>query len=265
MAEIDKNEVAISIREAIQDSPKKSKRVLLKTLLKMFGHKTRQRHWIEAMDKSITELGVFISPPLADVERDGWVVLSVVTDPQLPVGDFSPKEQLDAEGNKQDIVPDAWLATISSKSFNSEKEVEIRFVLPLLERLGYSEEDRADGYPVEQVVGVRKTKTEADFVLFNGLNRSKDSALLVVEAKNVGKKLADHIGQARSYAMFLGTPYFLVTNGDDIRVFLYRSPIESDVEVFKSTRRDIASTFPTLFNLVSQQAIIEYKQRRATV
>jgi len=264
MAAIDKTQVANSIREAIEDSPKKSKRVLLKTLLKMFGHKTRQRHWLEAMDKSITEAGVMISPPLTDVERDGWVVLSV-TEPQLPVGDFAPKEHVDAEGNRKELTPDVWLETIASKSFNSEKEVEIRFVLPLLERLGYSEEDRADGYPVEQVVGVRKTKTEADFVLFNGRNRSKDSALFVVEAKNVGKNLADHIGQARSYAMFLGTPYFLVTNGDDIRAFLYRSPIESDVEVFKSTRRDISSTFHTLFNLVSKQAVIAYKQRRATV
>jgi hypothetical protein len=264
MAEIDKTQVASSIREAIENSPKKSKRVLLKTLLKMFGHKTRQRHWIEAIDKCITEAGVLISPPLVEVERDGWVVLSV-TDPQLPVGDFSQEDQEDSEGNNRDLAPDVWLTTISLKSFNSEKEVEIRFVLPLLERLGYSEEDRADGYPVEQVVGVRKTKTEADFVLFNGLNRSKDSALMVVEAKNVGKKLADHIGQARSYAMFLGTPYFLVTNGDDIRVFLYRSPIESDVEVFKSTRRDISSTFSILFNLVSKKAIIEYKRQKATV
>jgi len=264
MAEIDKTQVASSIREAIEDSPKKSKRVLLKTLLKMFGHKTRQLHWIEAMSKCIAEAGILISPPLVEVERDGWVVLSV-TEPQLPVGNFSLKDKEDMAGNNQGLDPDAWLITISSKSFNSEKEVEIRFVLPLLERLGYLEEDRADGYPVEQVVGVRKTKTEADFVLFNGLNRSKDSALMVVEAKNVGKKITDHIGQARSYAMFLGTPYFLITNGDDIRVFLYRSPIESDVEVFKSTRRDISSTFSVLFNLVSKKAIIEYKRQRATV
>lgn len=264
MAVIDKKQVASSIREAIEDSPKKSKRVLLKTLLKMFGHKTRQRHWIEAIDKCITEVGVLISPSLVEVERDGWVVLSV-TNPKLPVGDFSLKNHEDTEGYNQGIDPDSWLTTISLKSFNSEKEVEIRFVLPLLERLGYSEEDRADGYPVEQIVGVRKTKTEADFVVFNGLNRSKDSALMVVEAKNVGKKLTDHIGQARSYAMFLGTPYFLVTNGDDIRVFLYRSPIESDVEVFKSTRRDISSTFSVLFNLVSKKAIIEYKRQKATV
>ncbi len=88
---------------------------------------------------------------------------------------------------------------------------------------------------------------------------------MVVEAKNVGKRIADHIGQARSYAMFLGAPYFLITNGDDIRVFLYRSPIESDIEVFKSTRRDIASTFSVLFNLVSKIAVIEYKRQKATV
>jgi hypothetical protein len=262
MAELDKTQVANSIHEAIKDSPKKSKRVLLKTLLKMFGHKTRQRHWIEAMDKSLTESGILVSPSLVEVARDGWVVLSV-TDPQLPVA--FPKDHGDNAENNQGLTQDSWLDTISSKSFNSEKEVEIRFVLPLLERLGYSEEDRADGYPVEQVVGVRKTKTEADFVLFNGLNRSKDSALMVVEAKNVGKKLADHIGQARSYAMFLGTPYFLVTNGDDIRVFLYRSPIESDVEVFKSTRKDISSTFSALFSLVSKKAIIEYKRQKTTV
>lgn len=263
MADIDKAQIAASIREAIGDSSKKSKRVLLKTLLKMYGHKTRQRHWIEAIDASLVAEGVLISPPLAEVERDGWVVLSV-TDPHLPVGDFAHKEHADANGNKQDIAPDVWLSTISTKTFNSEKEVEIRFVLPLLERLGYSEEDRADGYPVEQIVGVKKTRTEADFVLFNGLNRSKDNALLVVEAKNVGKKIADHIGQARSYAMFLGTPYFLVTNGDDIRVFLYRSPIESDVEVFKSTRLDIAKTFTTLLNLAGREAVIEYKRRKAT-
>jgi len=87
---------------------------------------------------------------------------------------------------------------------------------------------------------------------------------MVVEAKKIGKNLNDHIGQARSYAMFLGTPYFFITNGDDIRVFLYRSPIESDVEVFKSTRQDIASTFSSLFNLVSKKAIIEYKRKKAT-
>lgn len=259
-----KDEVAASIREAIADSSKKSKRILLKTLLKMFGHKTRQRHWIEAMEQSLVSAGVLVSPKMESVERDGWVTLSV-TDPSLPVGQFMPAQDAAKDAKSHADQADAWLCAVASKVFNSEKEVEIRFVLPLLERLGYTEEDRADGYPVEQVVGVRKTKTEADFVLFNGLNRSKDSALLVVEAKNVGKQLADHVGQARSYAMFLGTPYFMVTNGNDIRVFLYRSPIESDVEVFKATRGDLPKTFPALYNLISKPAVIEYRQKRSAV
>lgn len=156
-----------------------------------------------------------------------------------------------------------WLSTVASKQFGSEKEVEIRFVIPLLDRLGYGEDDRADGYPVDQVVGVRKIRTEADFVLFDGRNRTRDNALLVVEAKSAGKRLADYVQQARSYAMFLGTPYFLVTNGDDIRVYLYRSPIESDIEVYRVSRGDLAATFPALFNLIGKPAIIEYKRRRS--
>ncbi len=250
-------EVAEAIRSAIADTPKKSKQVLLKTLLKQFGHKTRQKHFIEAMAQALADAGILVSPALEAVQRDEWVRLSV-TDPALPIADFAGE---DKEAGKVEIDP--WLSTVALKEFASEKEVEIRFVIPLLERLGYDEDDRADGYPVEQVVGVRKTRTEADFVLFEGRNRSKNSALMVVEAKAVGKNLTDHVHQARSYAMFLGTPYFMVTNANEIRVFLYRSPIESDVEVYRSSRGDLPKTFDDLFNLVSKSAIVEYKRRRA--
>lgn len=253
-------EVSEAIRSAISETPKKSKQVLLKTLLKHYGFKTRQKHYIDGMHAALHAVGVIMNPDIRTIGRDDWVRLSV-TDPNLPVGDFSAASNSLPDTGK-DLDP--WLAGIADKQFASEKEVEIRFVIPLLDRLGYSEDDRADGYPVEQVVGVRKARTEADFVLFDGRNRSKDSALLVVEAKNVGKNLSDHIQQARSYAMFLGTPYYLVTNADEVRVFLYRSPIESDVEVFKASRRDLLATFGTLFNLISKPAIVEYKRRRAS-
>lgn len=249
-------DVAEAIRAAIHDSPKRSTQILLKTLLKQFGHKTRQKHFIEAMGHALSSAGVLVTPALETVQRDDWVRLSV-TDPALPIADFAG-EQRDA--GKPEIDP--WLSSIASKDFASEKEVEIRFVIPLLERLGYDEDDRADGYPVEQVVGVRKSRTEADFVLFDGRNRSRNSALMVVEAKAVGKNLTDHVHQARSYAMFLGTPYFMVTNANEIRVFLYRSPIEADVEVYRSSRSDLPKTFSDLFNLVSKSAVVEYRRRR---
>lgn len=254
-------EISEAIRSAISETPKKSKQILLKTLLKHYGFKTRQKHYLDAMYNSLMSSGVIMNPDIRTVGRDDWVRLSV-SDPNIPVGDFSSASTV-MGGEAQ--TTDPWLTGIAEKQFASEKEVEIRFVIPLLERLGYTEDDRADGYPVEQVVGVRKARTEADFVLFDGRNRSKDSALLVVEAKNVGKNLSDHIQQARSYAMFLGTPYYIVTNADEVRVFLYRSPIESDIELYKASRRDLPGTFTTLFNLISKPAIIEYKRRRATI
>ncbi len=254
-------EISEAIRSAISETPKKSKQILLKTLLKHYGFKTRQKHYLDAMHDSLVSSGVIMNPDIRTVGRDDWVRLSV-SDPNIPVGDFSAASAV-MGGEAQ--TTDPWLTGIAEKQFASEKEVEIRFVIPLLECLGYTEDDRADGYPVEQVVGVRKARTEADFVLFDGRNRSKDSALLVVEAKNVGKNLSDHIQQARSYAMFLGTPYYIVTNADEVRVFLYRSPIESDIELYKASRRDLPATFSTLFNLISKPAIIEYKRRRATI
>lgn len=260
---VDYTAIATAIRDTIAETPRKSKRVLLKTLLRHFGHKTRQKHWLDEMEKSLADVGLIVSPPLNDTKRDDWINLSF-TDPVLPVADFhsGPIGDLNT-GNASSSDYDPWFADITTRVFGSEKEVEIRFVVPLLNRLGFSEDDRADGYPVEQVVGVKRSKTEADFVLFDGRNRTKDNALLVVEAKALGKNLADHISQARSYAMFLGTPYFLVTNGDEIRVFLYRSPIESDVEVFKAKRQDLAQTFGALYNFISREAIIAYKRKRA--
>lgn len=64
--------------------------------------------------------------------------------------------------------------------------METRFILPLLERLGHEEEDRADGYTVEIYEGVRKATEEEDFVLFDGPSRIRDNALLVIEAKGAG-------------------------------------------------------------------------------
>jgi hypothetical protein len=260
MTEQNHGAVSEAIRSAVFENPKKSKRILLKTLLGHYGFKTRQKHFIDTIHDNLVSLGVILSPDIRTIGRDDWVTLSV-TDPNLPLEDFSANSALEGDHSQG---CDPWLAGIAGKHFSSEKEVEIRFVIPLLDRLGYTEDDRADGYRVEQVVGGRKAKTEADFVLFDGRNRSKDSSLLVVEAKNFGENLSAHIQQARSYAIFLGTPYYLLTNGDEIRVFLYRSPIESDVEVFKVSRRDLPETFSALFNLISKPAVVEYRRRRAT-
>ncbi|MFC4637691.1 type I restriction enzyme HsdR N-terminal domain-containing protein [Deinococcus hohokamensis] len=245
------------IRAALDATPKKARRILLKTLLKEFGFKVRSPERLQRITEGLTAVRIVLSPELTECERDGWVTLSLI-EPQLPVADADPTVT-------EDFSQDPWFDEIQSKVFASEREVEIRFILPLLERLGYREEDRADGFPVDIVVGVRKTRAEADFVLFDGARRDPGSALLVVEAKRSGKRLSDAVGQARSYAMFLSSPYYLLTNGDELRVYLYRSPIEADVELLITTRATLRDAFAELHRLISRPATVEYRRVMAAL
>lgn len=257
----DLNEVVEEIKGAIESTPKKAKRILCKTLLKECGFQVKTKDRAELLMKTFSEAGITITPGLIECDRDDWIALTILQ-PNIPVHNITPGESLITEKEVEATVDNLWFSELLTKTFDSEKEVEIRFILPLLERLGYTEDDRADGYPVEIYEGVRKTTKEADFVLFDGRNRSKDNTLLVIEAKAVGKKLTDYIGQARTYAIWLGTPYYMVTNGDEIRVYLYRSPIESDVEVFTGKRNKLRESFRDLYNLISKKAIIEYQKRK---
>lgn len=51
-----------------------------------------------------------------------------------------------------------------------------------------------------------------------GTSRAKEDALLIVEAKKTDRILTDDsVGQARAYALWLSTPFYLVTNGDEVR------------------------------------------------
>jgi hypothetical protein len=206
----DVDEILMDIKGAIESSPKKSKRILCKTLLTNLGFKAKTKERSEVLMNKFDELGIFITPSLLECNRDEWLTLSV-TEPKIPVATIDEKDEVKFTEVYQDDNIDKKIDEITLKDFDTEKEVEIRFVLPLLSLLGYSEKDRADGYPVNIYTGVKKSVKEADFVLFNGKNRAEDNALLVIEAKSVGKKLDKHIHQARSYAMWLGTPYYLVT------------------------------------------------------
>jgi hypothetical protein len=60
----------------------------------------------------------------------------------------------------------------------------VGLVVPLLARLGYSEEDRYDGMPVPAAHGSRATTLVIDFALFNAdLEALRNQPLLIVEAK----------------------------------------------------------------------------------
>jgi hypothetical protein len=76
--------IAEAIQAAISDTHKKSRQIMLKTLIKQFWYKTRQKHFLEVIHNTLSEAGILIRPDVRTVEREDWVRLTV-TDPTLPV------------------------------------------------------------------------------------------------------------------------------------------------------------------------------------
>jgi hypothetical protein len=97
-----------------------------------------------------------------------------------------------------------------------EVEVEAKFVLRLLQFLGYDDEDLElrTSVPVQQ--GSKPTRIEADWVVRD----DQDRALMVVEVKAPDVALGEAVReQARSYAFRLGAPVYLVTNGTELQIY----------------------------------------------
>ena len=90
----------------------------------------------------------------------------------------------------------------------SEREVEMHFVSPLFEWLGYSQEQEAAGFGFVMWEGVRQHHAEADLLYFAGdvHDTEKGDPLVLVECKAAGKGPDVGLGQARSYAFWLKRP-----------------------------------------------------------
>ncbi len=96
--------------------------------------------------------------------KDEWLVLSYV-EPELP-----PAASQAVVPPNIPTPPDSWFDLMARRLFESEREVEYYFIVPLLEHLGYEEDDLAIGFPIQMYEGVKKVNKEADCVLFNGAN-----------------------------------------------------------------------------------------------
>ena len=262
------SDVVDDIHESILATPKHQRRLRSKTFWANFGYAKRTADRIERVQQELKQRGIAVNLGDAELGSEGkeeWIVLTVFEPGPPPPGTVGP------DSSKDVPTPDErWFRTIETRIFESEREVEYYFIVPLLERLGYEEDDLAIGFPVQMYEGVKKVNKEADFVVFNGSNgtagtdlpfsRSKADALLVVEAKKTGKILTeDAVSQARSYAMWLTTPYFLVTNGEEVRVYNFRGAVQPDVLLMNFNRVDLRDRWPLLYQTLNKADVIRYK------
>jgi hypothetical protein len=253
-------EVIDEIYQSVMATPRHQRRLLSKTLWDRFGFKYRSQDRVEQVRRALTErcLMVNLDDKMFGKEpRDEWIVLTYVEPPLPTAGSVSP-----VMGSVLPLPTDSWFATMATRVFESEREVEYYFIMPLLEKLGYEEDDFAIGFPVSMYGGTKRETKVADCVVFNGKERSKEAALVIVEAKKTGKQITeDTTGQARSYATWLSTPYYLITNGDDIRIYLFRGAVLPDVSVMTFTRAELRENWEMLCRTLTKPAVVNYKER----
>lgn len=139
----------------------------------------------------------------------------------------------------------------------NEADVETRLILPLLHHLGYTDDDIASKYPVVFQEGRRGRRHEADYVVFDGAVHSRDTSLLVVEAKGPNETLENGMAQGASYAANLRAPFLLLTNGRDFELWQLQISAESQRVLFGPVS-SIASNLGELDLLISKAAAIRY-------
>ena len=194
------SDVVEDIFQSILATPKQQRRLRSSTFWDKFGFKRRTEDRIQQVKEALRQRNIVLNVGL-DVgdsafddttfgteSKHEWLVLSHVVDVPKPI--IVPPQPIPTPS-------DSWFDLMARRVYESEREVEYYFVVPLLEQLGYEEDDLAIGFPVQMYEGTRKVNKEADFVLFNGLSRTKEDALLVVEAKRTAKIMTeDAVGQA---------------------------------------------------------------------
>ena len=254
MAKKTEADVALEMYESVRQSNNKQKRLKSSTFWGLFNVKARRKTVVERIESIIDQqdlrIAVKSGATFGEESRADWIILTLKL-PEPPGTSEHPPEWPSAE----------WFEMMQTRLFESEREVEAFFIAPLLENLGYDYDDIVIGYSVEMFKGVRKIRTEADFVVFNGPCREKEDVLLVIEAKKSDKGISvDHIGQAKSYAQELLPACYIVSNGQQIIVFQFNGMLAPDERVLDFDRVQLRGRWADLYNYTCKEATIQRKQ-----
>ena len=109
---------------------------------------------------------------------------------------------------------------MSAPRLSTEEDVKVKFLLPYLRRLGYSEECIDYEVAITVQEGRKRKRIFADVVVY--ASDSRAAPILLCETKHPREPLSKEVrDQAISYARLLDkiSPLALITNGSQIQVF----------------------------------------------
>lgn len=263
MTKISIEEIADKLAHEVLKSGK-SKQLKVKTLLAHFEYKKRTEDCALKITELLAGRNILLSPSIMKF-GDTW---NLKLDDRVNLLE-RPREIEEKQNDTEkieiyDYQHDVWFEEIQIKQFLTEKEVENKFIIPLLKRLGFDEDDRYDGMPVKANNGSRKTVLEIDFALFNSKNINLiNQALLIVEAKKEKRldkavELENAQNQVKSYAFWSSCSFGLLTDSKTVQVIgLSQSNIGMEV-VFHCNRGELKEKFIGLYKLISKDSLSKH-------
>jgi hypothetical protein len=231
-------------------------RMLSKTFWAQFGIKRRTKVRTDAIRNEMVKHGLSILIESEEFGKEAdqqWLIIRYI-----PIS----------------VPDDDWFKSMSQKIFESEKEVEIFFITPLFQKLGYAEEDFCFGFPItvpdkfKTVFEKRGHPKFLDLVIFDGTDRSLQNAMIVVEAKK-----SDHIDLEKSfkslntaddeskiYTYLIGSACRRVaTNGDDLLIYDL-SQKGNNSSVLKMHRSELLERWQELYMILGKPIVQESKK-----
>ena len=249
-------ETILEIYQSVFQSDEKQKRLKSTTFWKLFSIKSRQKRLVEKIMMLADQQGLRISVKSGDTfgeeHDDDWIIISLSID--------QPKI-VPLHSSQIKTPPREWFELIRTRKFESEREVESYFITEILEKLGFMYDDIVIGYPLQMFKGVQKMVAEADFALFRNEGREKKDILMVVEAKKNDKGITvEHISQVQSYAKELLPSYYLITNGEQIKVYTFNGLLAPDECVLDFNRSSIEEKWNEFYGYICKEATIKRKE-----
>jgi hypothetical protein len=239
-------EVVETIRQSIEVSQRRSRRVRAHRFKELFGFQALSAQRRELIERLLADAGIVVQPALGEAGRDDWLVLSMPTLAVVPEARPDPRPSAE------------WFDHLQSVRPATEREVEMHFASPLFrDGLGYREEQEAAGYGIQVIQGVRREHVEADLVYFadDKHDPEKGQPLVLVECKRPGRPHDLAAGQARSYSLWVLPAYYVVTDAETVSVWDYQGAIAPDVKVMEFRQSELDRKFDDLYARLNPAAV----------
>lgn len=155
------------------------------------------------------------------------------------------------------------IVEFSKSTVQSEAEVRSKFIVPLIEWLGYPVEYRAEEFPIHSFENTKGIKAKtADFLLFDDsgfashrTNATSDlewvrtHSLLIFEAKKAGQ-MPKTLEQPLYYSVFSKSVAYLISDGNYIKGRIY-NPANSDADIIDCLIAELPGSQISLFSFGS--------------